>query len=47
MWWLYRRALDRGAARQSTGWTPPAPAAPAPAPAPAPANGAGSYPWTA
>jgi hypothetical protein len=45
MWWLYRRALDRGAARQSTGWTEPA--APAPAPAPAPGNGSSSYPWSA
>ena len=43
MYWLYRRALERGAARQSTGWTPPEPAA---APAPAGSNGA-SFPWSA
>jgi hypothetical protein len=24
MFWLYRRALERGAARGSTGWTEPA-----------------------
>ena len=43
MYWLYTRALERGAARGSEGWTPP----PAPAPAPAPSNGArGSYPWS-
>jgi hypothetical protein len=39
MYFLYTRALERGAARGSQGWTPPAPA---PAPAPAPNNGADS-----
>jgi hypothetical protein len=42
MWWLYRRALERGAARSSTGWTPPAQANGTPSPAVA-----GSYPWSA
>jgi hypothetical protein len=44
MWWLYRRALQRGAARSSTGWTEPT------TPAPAASNGtagAVSMPWTA
>ena len=43
MYWLYSRALSRGEARQSTGWTAPPPAAPAARAA----NGEGSYPWTA
>lgn len=44
MYWLYTRALQRGAARQSTGWGSTTPAA---------ENGngtsksAGSFPWTA
>lgn len=42
MWWLYRRALDRGAARASTGWSPPS-ESPPPATV---ANGV-SLPWTA
>ena len=42
MYWLYNRALARGAARESTGWSEPA----KPAPAPARVNG-GDYPWTA
>jgi hypothetical protein len=44
MYWLYKRALDRGAARQSQAWATPTP--PAAAPAPARSNG-GSYPWSA
>jgi hypothetical protein len=44
MWWLYQRALKRGAARASTGWTEPAAAA---APASGGANGRTVYPWSA
>jgi hypothetical protein len=43
MYWLYSRALDRGAARQSQGW-----GSPPPAPAPAETNGhTGAFPWSA
>lgn len=42
MYWLYQRALERGAARGSASWS-----SPTPAPAPAPTgNGAGTFPWS-
>jgi hypothetical protein len=40
MYWLYQRALRRGAARGSTGWGP------ASSTTPAPAAGNGNYTWS-